>query len=94
VRQDYSGSWYVRIDTEHFTFAPEKVGLDETNYNEGHAHLYLNGKRMNRMYGQYYNLGELKKGTYNILVTLNANNHGLYTYEGKPIIFEETIEVR
>lgn len=46
---------------------------------------------MNRMYCQYYNLGKLKKGKYKILVTLNANNHGLYTYEGKPIVYEETI---
>lgn len=91
VKQDPSGTWYVEIQTENFTFTPENVGLEQTSYNEGHAHLYLNGKRMNRMYCQYYNLGKLKKGKYKILVTLNANNHGLYTYEGKPIVYEETI---
>lgn len=93
VNQDHSGTWYVHIETENFNFSPENVGLEGAEWNEGHAHLYLNGKRINRMYGNYYNLGELKKGTYNIMVTLNANNHGILSHAGEPLIYEETFEV-
>ncbi|MUK90204.1 hypothetical protein GMD78_17670 [Ornithinibacillus sp. L9] len=94
VHQDHSGSWYVKIQTDNFTFAPESVGLEnEEAYHEGHAHLYLNGEKLNRMYGEYYNLDYLDPGTYQVKVTLHANNHGLLVYDGEEIAFEEELIV-
>ncbi|MEC5423919.1 hypothetical protein QGM71_10500 [Virgibacillus sp. C22-A2] len=93
VHQDHSGSWFVRIETDNFSFAPEKVGLEETNYKEGHAHLYINGEKVNRMYGDYYNLDYLDKGRNTVKVSLHANNHGIYMYAGEEIAFENEFHV-
>ncbi|WNF22933.1 hypothetical protein [Mesobacillus jeotgali] len=94
VEQDPSGSWLLKIETEQFTFAPEKAGADQVNYDEGHAHLYLDGEKVNRLYGNYYNLGELKKGTHQIKVTLNANNHDILAVGGQEIAYKETFKVK
>ncbi|WP_139378413.1 hypothetical protein [Mesobacillus jeotgali] len=45
VTQDMSGSWLLEVNTANFIFAPKKVGSDVPSYNEGHAHLYINGKK-------------------------------------------------
>jgi hypothetical protein len=83
VKQDPSGTWLLKVKAEHFTFTPEKVGVESPSYNEGHAHVYINGKKINRLYGEYYNLGDLKKGKNEIKVTLNSNNHGELVYKGQ-----------
>lgn len=85
VTQDHSGTWLLKIELNQFTFAPERVGENAPSYNEGHAHLYINGEKINRLYGEYYNLGTLPKGKNEITVTLNSNNHGVLSYKGKPI---------
>lgn len=90
VMEDYSGSWLLKVDTENFTFSPEKVGLTAPSYNEGHAHLYVNGKKINRLYGSYYNLGNLKHGKNEIKVSLHSNNHGALMYEGS-LIAQQTV---
>jgi hypothetical protein len=90
VMEDYSGSWLLKVDTENFTFSPEKVGLREPSYNEGHAHLYVNGEKINRLYGSYYNLGNLKRGKNEIKVSLHSNNHGALMYEGS-LIAQQTV---
>jgi hypothetical protein len=93
VEQDPSGSWLLKIETENFTFAPEKAGLKQLNYNEGHAHIYLDGEKVNRLYGNYYNLGELNEGTHQIKVTLNANNHDGLADKGQEIACIEIFKV-
>ncbi|MBE4909471.1 hypothetical protein IMZ08_15580 [Bacillus luteolus] len=94
ITQDQSGSWLLEIMTSNFTFTPKKTGSTVIQYNEGHAHLYINGKKINRLYGNYYNLGNLSPGTYAVKVTLNANNHGIYTSAGKEIAFQQIIHVK
>ncbi|GLB60127.1 hypothetical protein [Cytobacillus sp. NCCP-133] len=85
VTLDPSGTWLLKVETQQFSFAPEKAGEMEPSFNEGHAHLYINGEKVTRLYGEYYHLDSLKKGKNEIKVTLNSNNHGVLTYKGKPI---------
>ncbi|MBT2686320.1 hypothetical protein [Bacillus sp. ISL-37] len=92
VTQDPAGTWLLKVKAENFMFTPEKVGEETPSYNEGHAHLYINGKKINRLYGEYYNLGDLKKGKNEIMVTLNSNNHGILAYRGKAIISNVVVE--
>ncbi|WP_083270898.1 hypothetical protein [Bacillus marinisedimentorum] len=93
VSQDPSGSWLLKTETKHFAFQPEKAGTDEASFQEGHAHIYVDGKKINRLYGNYYNLGELQSGRHEITVSLNSNNHALFTYEGKEISDSEIVFV-
>ncbi|CAM3665621.1 hypothetical protein GCM10009865_03410 [Aeromicrobium ponti] len=93
VTEDRSGTWLLKVQLDHFTFAPENAGLNEQSYNEGHAHLYINGEKINRLYGEYYHLGSLKEGKNEIKVTLHSNNHGDLVYKGKPIQSSMIVEV-
>ncbi|WP_421385272.1 hypothetical protein ACOJQI_11065 [Bacillus salacetis] len=93
VTQDQSKSWLLEVRTENFTFTPKKAGTATPSYNEGHAHLYINGKKINRLYGRYYNLGMLKQGENKIKVTLNSNNHGTLKVKGKIIENSAVAEV-
>lgn len=92
VTQDMSGTWLLKVDTTDFTFAPNKVGSEDPSYNEGHAHIYVNGKKINRLYGPFYNLDTLKKGENEIMVTLNSNNHGVLSYGDQPIMSRVIVE--
>ena len=91
ITQNSSGTWLLEIITDHFSFTPKKIGSDKVNYNEGHAHLYMNGEKVNRIYGNYYNLDYLSPGTYQFKVTLNGNNHGVFTHNGEEIAFTQTL---
>lgn len=93
VTRDPSGTWLLEIQTENFTFEPKKAGTEEITYNEGHAHIYLNGKKVNRLYGQFYHLDILPAGTNEIKVTLNGNNHGVFVANGEEVAFTETVKV-
>ncbi|WP_139184838.1 hypothetical protein [Virgibacillus subterraneus] len=93
VSQDRPNTWLLHLKTKHFTFAPDKVGSDIPSYNEGHVHLYINGEKINRLYGNYFNLGDLEEGKTKIRVSLHSNNHGALVYKGKPIENSEIVEV-
>lgn len=93
VKQDPGGTWYLEVHTENFTFKPEKAGSEEITFNEGHAHIYLNGKKVNRLYGKFFHLDKLPSGTHNIKITLNGNNHGVFVVNGEEIAHSETIKI-
>ncbi|MCM3569261.1 hypothetical protein [Neobacillus mesonae] len=83
----------MEIQTENFKFNPKKAGDHLPSYNEGHAHLYINGEKVNRLYGKYYYLGTLKQGKNEIKVSLNSNNHGTLLYNGKKIEDSTVVDV-
>jgi hypothetical protein len=71
------GGWNLELITTNFRFAPEHVGTAVLP-SEGHAHLYIDGVKIGRIYGPWYNLPPtLFKGAgdHEIRVTLNANDH-------------------
>ena len=83
--------WNLRVDTTNFDFAPERSGR-EFVLGEGHAHLYVDGEKRDRLYGPWYHLKDLGQGTHTIAVTLNSNDHAEYQIEGKTIAAEVTVE--
>lgn len=84
VEEDAKSGWNVRIITTNFTFAPENVnGMNVEG--EGHAHLYVDGVKISRVYGDYFYYGEEFDGTKTFKVSLNANDHSEYTVDGVPI---------
>lgn len=78
------GAVNIRIDAAGFTFAPERVNGDHAP-GEGHAHVYVDGEKIGRVYGPYFHLGGLAPGEHEIRVTLNANTHAAYARGGEPI---------
>lgn len=92
VMQDPSGSWNARITTTNFRFAPENVS-EENVMGEGHAHIYVDGVKINRVYGSWYHLGTLSEGEHEVSVSLNANDHSSYAVGGEKITDAVTVTV-
>lgn len=90
VTQDPDAGWNLHATTTNFTYTPELVGLDPIQ-NEGHADLYINDKKITRLYGDWYYLGELEPGEHHIRVELNANNHSPFTVN--EVAVEDTLIV-
>ena len=87
IAADTMGGWNVQINTEHFRFAPENVNRDAVA-GEGHAHLFVDGYKMARLYGHWFHLKKLTPGNHIVRITLNANDHSTLTYQGQPISAE------
>ncbi len=87
------GSWTVTVRTENFTF-------DQSTENpvhvpgHGHAHLYLDGLKLRRMYSGTASIGALPPGRHTIEVTLNTNTHSPFMNGGEPVVAHKVVEVR
>lgn len=92
VQPDSMRGWNVHVKTTNFEFAPDRLN-QKSAANEGHAHLYLNGKKLTRLYGSWYYLESLPTGTNTLTVTLNTNTHEELFYQGKRIEATQTITV-
>lgn len=84
VLPDRTGGWALHTKLTNFKFAPETVDQNSLA-TEGHAHLYINGKKVTRLYSSWYYLGKLPAGPQRITVTLNTNRHEDLFYKGKRI---------
>ena len=80
----------LHIGVTGFVFDPEGVNGPHVP-GHGHAHVYVNGVKMPRAYSPWVQLLALPKGTHEIRVTLNANDHLQLARNGQPI--EATIPV-
>jgi hypothetical protein len=93
IHPDAKQGWNLELKLTNFNFAPEKVNQD-SNSSEGHAHLYIDGKKMSRIYGTWYYLEKLPVGKHQITVSLNTNQHEDLLSNGKRIEDTETIIVK
>jgi hypothetical protein len=41
----------------------------------GHAHLYVDGQKIARLYGNWFHISELPKDAKSLEIILNSNNH-------------------
>lgn len=84
AEKDLVAGWNLHIQAGNFVFTPKNVNLDNQE-NEGHAHLYINGKKHSRLYSSWFHLDNLAVGMHKITVTLNANDHGPLSLKDKVI---------
>lgn len=89
VMKDSNGGWNMHLQTENFRFTPQNSGKGDV-LGEGHAHLYINGKKVSRVYGEWFHTA-LVKGPNKIRVTLNSNTHKDYFVDGEQV--EAVVEV-
>jgi hypothetical protein len=90
VTEDEKSGWNVRIDTQRFTFAPQSVN-GENSIGEGHAHLYIDGEKIARLYGPNFHYDGSFDGTKTFKVTLNANDHSEYAVGDEVISAEQAV---
>ena len=74
LRPDPVAGWNLHLKTENFVFAAERAGAEHVP-GEGHAHIYVNGEKIARAYGNWFHLETLPTGPVEIEVTLTSNDH-------------------
>ena len=92
VLKDRMSGWNAKVVVEHFRFAPENASQDHVA-GEGHEHLYVDGVKINRLYGDWYHLGKLSAGSHTVMVSLSSNDHRDLTHNGQVIADSVSIQV-
>ncbi len=87
VHPDAKKGWNLELKVTNFKFSPENINVG-SSFTEGHAHLYINGKKITRIYSNWYHLPSLDSGSNKVTVTLNTNDHRTLMYKGN--IIEDT----
>lgn len=88
TQPDGPGALNLRIVPSGMTFAPASVNQPHVD-GEGHAHIYVNGVKEARVYGEWIHLTNLPSGPATLRVTLNANSHEQLAHQGQPV---ETVQ--
>jgi len=70
------------VEVENFRFVRKADDAPHVQ-NEGHAHIYLNGLKLGRLYDSEFTLGAVAPGDYDLTVSLNANTHQPYVHKGE-----------
>jgi hypothetical protein len=81
IAKDPMGGWNITLRTENFAFTPAAVNQANTP-NTGHAHLYVDGVKMARLYGPHFHMPDLAPGQHEITVALSSNDHSFYMVDG------------
>jgi len=84
VEKDAMSGWNIRLQPDRFTFTPENVNR-ENKEGEGHAHLFVDDKKVARLYGLWFHLPALTPGRHSIKVQLNANDHSTLAVGDNPV---------
>ena len=91
VEPDSKEGWNLHLVTTNFHFAPAKAGgANEPGH--GHAHLHVDGRKAARVYSEWYYLPPMGPGQHEIRVSLNTNDHSMYTAAGKMIEAAATVD--
>ncbi|WP_424934118.1 hypothetical protein [Amaricoccus macauensis] len=90
---DAMDGYSIQILPRNFTFTPAGINRVPV-FNEGHAHVYVNGAKVARVYAPWFHLpgAALRPGRNEVTVTLNANDHGEWSRNGVPI--SSTVQVQ
>lgn len=92
VEKDKMSGYNLHAVTTNYKFTPEKANLTNV-MGEGHAHIYVDGVKLTRLYGDWYYIGHLEPGVREIKVSLNGNDHAAYYANGKEIADTVKVEV-
>lgn len=90
VTEDSSAGWNVHAKISNYRLSPEHASGENID-GEGHLHLYVNGVKIQRLYGNWWYIPELAGGENIITVEANANDHTPYAVDGELIIASTTV---
>ena len=76
-----AGGYNLRAQTTNFTFTPWLIDSAPVA-NEGHAHLYVDGVKTARLYGEWFFIDKLPADAESLTVTLYANDHSAFAVDG------------
>jgi hypothetical protein len=73
---------HLQLTVQHFSFSLENMGKDN-KAGEGHVHLYLDGKKVAKVFEPTYVLKDIPPGKHEVTVELAKNNHESYGVQQK-----------
>lgn len=76
--------FHLKLEVEDFSFVLAPDGTQHIQ-NEGHAHVYLNGLKLRRLYEKNFALGAIPPDKYELKIALNTNDHRPYVNNGEAI---------
>jgi len=80
--KDEKSGYNLHIETNKFELEPPEFAIDKpTTHVQGHAHLFVNGVKIQRIYANYLHLPDnlFKEGINQVMVTLNNHDHKIWT---------------
>ena len=84
VFRDAAAGWNIHLVPKNFRFAPEHVNLKPSSAKVTPISMWTE-KKISRVYGAWFHIGNLSKGSHTIRATLNANNHADLVLHGKSV---------
>lgn len=90
---DSMSGWNLHIMPKNFRFTPDAVNQADVA-GEGHAHVYVNGQKLMRVYSEWTHIPSLPTGTVDLSVNLNANSHSPISVGGVPVAANTIVEVK
>ncbi len=92
ILEDPSGGWLLHSGPTNFRLAPENVSTEHID-GEGHMHLYVDGVKIMRLYGEWHEMPPLAAGVHEIRVELSSNDHSAMAIDGTIVDDTVTLEV-
>ena len=89
ISEDDMSGFNLHLQTSNFQLeSPHQAGNSPNNIVEGHGHLYINGTKIQRVYGQDVHIPgkHINEGVNQISITLNGHDHSAWRKDGKEII--------
>ena len=96
VQKDPTGGFNVQVVTTNFVWRPEMASMQHVP-GEGHAHVYLDGRKIMRIYNEWFHLNtyqfSTKPGEQLLSIEFVGNDHAPYTIQGLPVGAEQIVDV-
>ena len=96
IQKDPTGGFNVQVVTTNFVWRPEMASMQHVP-GEGHAHVYLDGRKIMRIYNEWFHLNTFqfstKPGEQLLSIEFVGNDHAPYTIQGLPVGSEQVVDV-
>jgi hypothetical protein len=96
IQKDPTGGFNVQVVTTNFVWRPEMASMKHVP-GEGHAHVYLDGRKIMRIYNEWFHLNtyqfSTKAGEQLLSIEFVGNDHSPYTVQGLPVGAEQIVDV-
>ena len=96
IEKDPTGGFNVRVVTTNFTWRPEMASMEYVP-GEGHAHVFLDGRKIMRIYNEWFHLNTYqfatRAGKQLVSIEFVGNDHAPYTIQGAPVGDQQIVDV-
>ena len=96
IQKDPTGGFNVQVVTTNFVWRPEMASMQHVP-GEGHAHVYLDGRKIMRIYNEWFHLNtyqfSTRSGEQLLSIEFVGNDHAPYTIQGLPVGAEQIVDV-